>query len=215
MNIIWNGLGCFSLTGKPISGDVTLITDPYDKTTGLRVPRTLKSSIVVQSHDAPEANNLAAVSPEDGKKPFEVTHAGEYEIQGIFVTGINAPKKSGVDHFIFRIDIEDLAIGFLGALDRTLSDKELAKLGNIDVLIIPVGGGSVLDTDTAADVVQQVEPRIVIPSHFMIPGLKTKLGDVEKFCKELSCAREDSNKIKITKSSLPADEIEIIVPLKV
>jgi len=190
------------------------VTDPYDKTTGLRVPRSLKSSIVVQSHDAPEANNLTAVAPEDGKRPFEVIHAGEYEVQGIFVTGVNVPKKDGTEHTIYRIGIEGLNIGYLGALDRKLKDGELAKLGNIDVLIIPVGGDSVLDTDTASDVVQQIEPRIVIPSHFKIPGLKAKLGDVEKFCKELACAREDSTKIKITKSSLPADEIQIIVPTK-
>ncbi|MCH8049171.1 MBL fold metallo-hydrolase [Patescibacteria group bacterium] len=214
MTITWNGLGSFSIVGKPISGDVSLITDPYQNTTGLRFPRTLNASIVIQSHDDPVANNLAAVAGEDKSKPFQITHAGEYEIQGIFVNGVRAPKKDGTEHTLYRIGVEGINIGFLGALDRKLTDTELEGLGNIDVLILPVGGGPVGAKEIASEVVQQVEPRLVIPSHFNIPGLKKKLEDVKAFCKELSCASEEAHKIKITKSSLPVDEVQIIVPTR-
>ena len=211
MQISWNGLSSFVIQGKPIQGEVVLVTDPYQNSVGLRFPRTLSAATVVQSHDADEANNTDAVAGDDKKKPFLVHHAGEYEVQGIFVTGIKASKKDGTDHSIFRIRLEDISIGFLGAIDRKLNDKELELLGDIDILIVPVGGGTVLDKDTAAEVVNQVEPRMVIPSYFDVSGLKNKLDDVESFCKEVSCPREDINKLKITKSTLPQEDLEVRV----
>lgn len=214
MQITWNGLGSFAITGKPIQGDVTLVTDAYQNSTGLRFPRTLTGSIVVQSHDGDLASNTSAIGDEGKIKPFAVTHAGEFEVRGIFVTGIRAPKKDGTEHTIYRIGLEGMKIAFLGALDRKLTDKELAALGDIDILIVPVGGGSVMDKDTASDVVSQVEPRLVIPSHFKVQGLKEKFADVKPFCDELACPTEESKKIKLTKSGLPQEDIQIIVPAK-
>lgn len=211
MQIIWNGLGNFVISGKPIQGDVTITTDPYEDTTGLRFPRTIEASIIAQSHKGPFAKNTKAVMNEEKKKPFLVDHAGEFEVQGVFVTGVRAPKKDGSDHTIYRMMMEDMNIAFLGALDRALTDKEIAGLGNIDILIVPVGGGDVMGKDTANEVVAQVEPRLVIPSYHTVPGLKSQLEDVEGFCKELACPREDMNKLKITKSGLPSEDVRIVV----
>lgn len=211
MQISWNGLSSFVIKGKTTLGEVSLVTDPYDNSVGLRFPRTLTSAIVVQSHDAPEANNVSAVPGEEGETPFFVHHAGEYEVQGIFVTGVQAKKKDGTPHSIYRIRLEDVKIGFLGALDRELTDREIEALGEIDVLIVPIGGGKVLDKDEASDLVSQIEPRLVIPSYYDVSGLKQKLDKVEGFCKELACPREDINKLKITRSSLPVDEINVRV----
>lgn len=211
MQISWNGLGSFTVTGKPIEGDVTLVTDPYQNSTGLRFPRALSASIVVSSHDGPMANNATSVGGEEKKQPFIINHAGEYEVQGIFVTGVSAPKKDKTDHTIYRFGLEGIRIGFLGALDRKLTDKEIEALGNIDVLILPVGGASVLSKDVANELVAQIEPRLVIPSHFKTQGLKEKFEDVEGFCKELACPKSEEKKFKLTKSSLPTDDIKIVV----
>jgi hypothetical protein len=211
MQISWNGLGSFTITGKPIEGDITLVTDPYQNSTGLRFPRTLSASIVVSSHDGVMANSVASVAGEEKKKPFVVDHAGEYEVQGIFVTGLRAPKKDKTEHTIYRFGLEDIRIGFLGAIDRKLSDKEVEALGSIDVLILPVGGGGVLSKDEASELVAQIEPRLVIPSHFNVQGLKEKLEDVEGFCKEVACPKSEEKKLKITKSSLPAEDMQIVV----
>lgn len=210
MNISWNGLGSFTITGKPLAGEVTLVTDPFDNSTGLRFSRTLKAAVVVQSHEAEVANNIDAVSGEE-KDPFIITHAGEYEVKGIFVTGISAPKKDGTAHTVYRIVLEEIVIGFLGSLDRALTDAELEKLGNIDILLTPAGGAQVLDAKKAAEVVSQVEPRVVIPSYVHVKGVKEKFSDAEGVCKELACAREDVNKFKIKKSGLPSDDMKIVV----
>ena len=214
MDITWHGLGSFSFSGKPVSGEVTLVTDPFEGGEGLRYPRTLSAALVVQSHEGKDAGNAEAISGMDKKQPFVVHHAGEYEVQGVFVTGIRAPKKDGSEHTIYRIIFEGIKIGFLGALDRTLTDTELERLGDIDVLIVPVGGGEVLNKDGAQDVVNQVEPRLVVPSYFHVSGSTRTLEGADAFCKELACPREDSNKLKITKSSLPEDDVKVAVLAK-
>lgn len=207
MQISWNGLGSFVIQGKPVQGEVALVTDPFENSVGIRFPRTLTAAIVVQSHDAPEANNVKAVSGEKKKKPFIITHAGEYEVSGIFVTGIDAPKKDGTAHTIYRIRLEEMVIAFLGAIDRKLKDEEIEALGDVDILMVPVGGKDVLDKSTAAEVVAQVQPRMIVPSYFEVKGLKKKLDSVEGFCKEVACPYEDVNKLKVTKRDLPDEDV--------
>ena len=212
MKISWNGLGSVTITGKPVEGEVTLVTNPYQNETGLRFARTLKASVVVSSHDAPEANNIEAVAGEgQNTKPFAVRYAGEYEVRGIFVTGISAPLKDKTPHTIYRFDLEGMAVGFLGALDRPLTDSEVEKLGSIDILLVPSGGGDVLDAKDAAAVVSQVEPRMVIPTYVHAKGMKKKVSDAEGICKELACAREDVNTLKLKKSALPVEDMQIAV----
>lgn len=211
MQVNWNGLSSFTIKGKPIQGEVTLVTDPYESSTGLRFPRSLAAGLVVESHDAPEASNSDAINEEGEGKTFVVRHAGEYEVKGIFVTGISASKKDGTAHSIYCIDLEGMSVAFLGALDRKLSDAEVAALGPIDILIVPAGGGTVLDAKGAAEVVAQVEPRIVIPSYVNVKGLKAKLASADGICKELAGPREDLNKLKITKTGLPAEDMKIVV----
>lgn len=212
MKISWNGLGSVTITGKPVEGEVTLVTNPYRNNTGLRFPRTLKASIVVSSHEGPEADNVEAVAGEgQARQPFVVRYAGEYEVRGIFVTGISAPLKDKAPHTMYRFDLEGVAIGFLGALDRPLSDKEIEQLGSIDVLLVPSGGGSVLDAKGASEVVSQVEPRMVIPTYIHAKGMKKQVSDAEGICKELACAREDVNTLKLKKSALPAEDMQIVV----
>lgn len=202
MQITWNGLGSFSITAKPAQGDVTLVTDPFHDEGKMKLPRSLAASLVVVSHDQKESNNTTAVAGEGKSRPFIVDHPGEYEVQGAFVYGIRAPKKDGTEHTIYLISVEDIRIAFLGAIDRMLTDEEMKRLGTVDVLIVPVDGGNVLSNEQANELVASIEPRMVIPSY---------ASDVEKFCQELACPRENAGKLKITKSSLPQDEIRVAV----
>lgn len=211
MQIIWNGLGSFTITAKPASEEVTVVTDPFENEVGLKFPRSLAAALVVSSHDAIEANNTAAIEAEHDQKPFVITHGGEFEVKGVFVRGIYAPRKDGSAHTIYRIDAEDISIGFLGAIDRALTESEVEALGTIDVLMVPVGGGTVISKDQASDLVSQIEPRLVIPCYFEVEGLKTAFGSVEPFCRDLACPREDVTKLKLTKVGLPSEEIRIAV----
>ncbi len=186
--------------------------DPYQSTTGLRFPRTLEGQIVLMTHDEDDANNLAAVAGH----PYVVDLPGEFEVKDVFIFGIRAPLKRGdkhgpIEHRIFRIEAEGMHIAHLGALDRELTDEELRLLSNIDILMIPVGGGRVMRSKVALEVIAQVEPRVVIPMSYHLQGVKEALGTVGEFCKDLGTTRcEEVNKFKITKKDLPEEDMLVV-----
>jgi L-ascorbate metabolism protein UlaG (beta-lactamase superfamily) len=160
--------------------------------------------MIVRSHDGKDTDNVSAVSaehPETRRTPFVIDHAGEFEISGLFVTGIYAPKKDGSTHAIYRFDAEGLRVGFLGALDRPLKTNEVEALGPIDILLVPSGGQDVLTAAQAAEVVAQIEPRQVIPAYVGSGSYST----AESLQKALGCPSQSVNKLKIGKTNLPED----------
>jgi L-ascorbate metabolism protein UlaG (beta-lactamase superfamily) len=213
MNISWHGLSCFEISTKGMSGEATLVIDPYQNSTGLRFPRTLEAQAVAVTHEAEHANNVESVLG----NPFVIRHPGEYEVKGMFLYGIRAPraqesKEEPKENIIYRLEIEGMSLAHLGSLDRELTDEELEHLKNIDVLMLPVGGGRVMTSRVAASVMAQVEPRLVIPMTHAIANVKEKLASVDDFCKEMGlCQREETTKLKLTRKDLPEEETKIVV----
>lgn len=210
MNITWHGLSCFEITTKTPAGEVTLVTDPYTNETGLRFPRTLEADLVAVSHDESDANNVEAVQG----KPFVVNMSGEFEVKNIFVYSIHAPlaEKEMKNHQVFKISCEGMSLVHLGALNRALTDEELKQLGNVDLLMIPVGGGRVLSPKSATEVIEQIEPRVVIPMTHATHGLREPLGKVDAFCKAVGvCQRETTSKYKISKGGLPEEDMLVVI----
>ncbi|MBI5369789.1 MBL fold metallo-hydrolase [Candidatus Uhrbacteria bacterium] len=207
MQISWLGLSAFEMTTKNASGEVVLVTDPYDGQTGLRLPRTLEAQMTLVSHDEPDANNVSAITG----SPHIIDIPGEFEIRGVFVFGIGATLKRGILNIIYRIETEGMHLAHLGALDRELTDEELKRLSNIDILMVPVGGAGVLSPSSAAEVIAQVEPRVVIPMTHHLPSLKTRYETVDAFCKQMGvCRKEDMNKYKVTRKDLPEEDMLIV-----
>ena len=142
MDITWYGHACFRLKDRTTS----VVTDPYDKTLGLPLPRP-KADIVTISHATPHHNYTAGVKGE-----FKVVEGpGEYEIGGIFITGIHlaAPKKeshdSAAQNNIYVIYLEDIAVCHLGDLPHVPTQNQVEDLGSIDILMVPVGGQNALN----------------------------------------------------------------------
>ena len=208
MEITWYGHACFRLKDR----NTSVITDPYDKTLGLSLPRP-KADIVTISHASPHHNYVAGVKGE-----FKVVDGpGEYEIGGVFITGIHltAPKKKSDDEAaqnnIYVIYIEDIAVCHLGDLSHVPTQNQVEDLGSIEVLMVPVGGQNALNAAQAAGVISLIEPYIVIPMHYHLPDLTIKLDPVEKFLKEMGLAKADTvDTLKLTKSSLP-EETQIVL----
>lgn len=212
MDINWHGLSCFEIKTSTPNGDVVVVTDPFQNSTGLRFPRTLQAEVVLTSHDDEDANNKGAIVGD----PYHIDMPGEFEVKDVFVFAVDAPlkregKKGPVPHHIFRIESEEIHLAHLGALDRELTDDELRQLQNIDILMIPVGGERVMTPQIAAEVISQIEPRIVIPMTYDLPSLKEKLGSVDAFCKEFgACRREEVSKYKIKQKDLPEEDMLIV-----
>ncbi|HLD21179.1 MAG TPA: MBL fold metallo-hydrolase [Patescibacteria group bacterium] len=212
MQISWNGFSSFEIITKTSSGDVRLVTDPYQNSTGLRFPRTLEAEILLESHDEEDANNREAVVG----SPYIIDLPGEFEVRSVFVFGVSAvlkreEKGRKIQNLLFRIETEGMRLAHLGALDRPLTDEELQKLENIDILMIPVGGGRYMDPSIASEVISQIEPRVVIPMTHALPSMKEPLSSIDDFCKAFgTCRREDMNKYKVTRKDLPEEDMVII-----
>lgn len=208
MYITWLGQSCFKIQGK----EVTIATDPYDPATGLKLSR-MTADIVTVSHDHYDHNYVAAISG----NPFVINTPGEYEVKRVFIYGIPSwhDNKEGEErgaNTIFLFEFEELKIAHLGDLGHSLSDEQLEKLEAVDILMIPVGGVYTLSAKEAAHVISQIEPRVVIPMHYKIPGLKVNIDGLDKFSKEMGAKKaEPLDKLRITKKDLPAEETRIII----
>lgn len=211
MIITYIGHSCFKLQDKVGPDGLTLTTDPYDKSIGLKVPN-FETDIVTVSHDHYDHNNVKALRGE----PFVVNCAGEYDYKGIGVHGVESyhdghEGKDRGSNVIYRIEMDDISVSHLGDLGHVLNDKQLDLLVGTDILLIPVGGKYTIDAKKAVEVVSQVEPRIVIPMHYKAPNLKLDIDGVDKFIKELGLKPTEEEKLKIAKKDLPQEDMELVV----
>jgi len=210
MQIYWQGYSSIRIESKQGDTSCILMTDPFENEAAIRFPRTIEPDVLLCSNQDRKMFNLEGVAG----TPFVISDPGEYEIRGVFINGIQDPKigNTPLRPVIYRIEVEDMTVVFLGQLKRQLSDTELDALGNVDILILPVGGDGAMDAKMAANIISTVEPRIVIPIYYHVPGLKTKLGTVEQFCSAIgACQRQNVNKLKITKKELPAEDLLVVV----
>jgi L-ascorbate metabolism protein UlaG (beta-lactamase superfamily) len=181
LDVTWLGHGCFRLRGKSAS----VVTDPYPPTLGPKLAK-LEANLVTVSHQHQNHCYLQAV----GKEPYVVDGPGEYEAAGVHVIGVPTfhDNDSGATYgrnTVYVIEVDDVRVCHLGDLGHKLGDDALETISNLDVLLVPVGGGTSLDAARAAEVVRQVEPRYVVPMHYALPAVKKELAPVERFLKEM------------------------------
>lgn len=212
MQITWYGQSCFRIQAKTPTGDVSIVIDPYDKV-GLKLPR-LTADILCVTHDHFDHANVKAVSGE----PFVITGPGEYECRGIAITGTLAPhdKSAGSERgmvTMYSLAIEGMTVVHVGDLGTTeLSEQQVEAIDEPDLLLVPVGGVYTIDGKEAASLVSTLEPRIIIPMHYRLPGLTVKLDGVEAFLKHVgNGAGESLDKLKISKKDLPQEETRIVL----
>ncbi len=210
MQIFWQGYSSVRIETKQGEESCMIMTDPYQNEASMRLPRTALPDVLLLSNQDLKRFNVDGVAG----KPFIINEPGEYEVRGVFVYGIQDPVvDSGKNRpVIYRIEAEDMVIAFLGGVNRQLTDHEIERLGNVDILILPVGGGDVLDAKAASKAMSAIEPRIVVPIHYNVSGIKTKLDTVDQFCNALGvCKRENVNKLKISNKDLPAEDVLVTV----
>jgi L-ascorbate metabolism protein UlaG (beta-lactamase superfamily) len=206
MELTWLGHSCFRLRGK----DATVITDPPAPSTGYSTGR-LSADIVTVSHQHPGHSHVSAVSG----NPKVVDGPGEYEIKQTLISGVqtyhdNERGKRLGRNTVYLITLDDIHICHLGDLGDTLESRAQEALDGCDVLLVPVGGGNALNAERAAQVIAQLEPKIVIPMHYATSAYKgtpnePPLEGVERFCREMGVEPpEPVARLTITQASLPA-----------
>jgi len=207
VELTWYGMSCFRMVER---GLATVVTDPFDSSVGLPAPK-LKADIVTVSHDAPGHNNLAAVK---GERRV-IQGPGEYEIGGVFVTGIamNAPAKGNGarPNTLYVFDFDGLTVVHLGDLAFVPSQPQIEDLGTVDVALVPVGGGSALNPAQAAEVISLIEPKLVVPMHYKSGKETLKLGPASRFLSEMGInSLEPIDVLKVTKGAL-SEETQVVL----
>jgi len=211
MEIGWHGYSCFRLTER---NSASIVTDPFDKSIGLTAPR-LKADVVTISHEAPGHSNSDIV-----KGARTITGPGEYEIGGVFITGVNTSStkpETDSETFVntaYVIDYESTSVCHLGDINTIPSQTQIEALGTIDVLLIPVGGGKGLNAAQAAEIISLIEPSIVVPMHYRIGNIKVTLDPLSRFLKEMGLSKINPEpNLKVVKSSLPEEtQVRVLDP---
>ncbi len=209
MTITWYGQSCFKVETR----GVTLAIDPFSKDIGLTPPR-FQADIVLVTHQHPDHANVGAIPGQ----PFVISGPGEYEAKDIAIRGVSTfhdtsqGKERGLNT-AYVIEAEDLVIAHLGDFgEQVMREETVEELGTVDILMIPVGGTYTIDGETAAKIVNQIEPRLVIPMHYELPELKFKLLGVQQFLKAYRASSQaPQEKLVLKKKDLAEDETRIVV----
>jgi L-ascorbate metabolism protein UlaG (beta-lactamase superfamily) len=208
MYITWYGLSCLKIESKTKISELTIVTDPFDpKKTGLKLPRAFQANVVCQSRREEGVRDIMA-NPKEGEI-FYIDSAGEFEKSGVFFNGIRINHEP---HLIYNIEVEDLRVFYCGLLHRLPTEKEIENIESVDVLFVPVGGKGVLSSKDAAELVSELEPRVVIPTYYKLAGLKESLDGVEPFLKLMGAKTVEAvPKLRIVKKELPEEETRVLL----
>jgi L-ascorbate metabolism protein UlaG (beta-lactamase superfamily) len=195
-----------------------IITDPYKPGCfdgGIQYGKiTEEADIVTISHDHDDHNNTDI----NGNPTFVRTSADQ-EVKGIQINGIDvyhdtSEGKERGGNRIFNMKVDDLNIVHLGDLGHDLSVQDAERIGNVDVLLVPVGGFFTIDANAAEKVINTLKPKIIIPMHFKTDKCGFPIAPVTEFTQNKEVKKVDGE-IEIRKADLPtAPTIYVLSPTK-
>jgi len=211
MTITWYGHSCFKIANQ--GGRLIIITDPFNKNIGLNPPRG-SADIVTVSHEHSDHNNAKTISG----KPFIINSPGEYEVKGVGIIGCSSfhdleqGKERGLNT-IYLMKVDRIRLCHLGDLGQEqLTDEQLEAIGHVDILMVPVGGVATIGARKAVKTIKQLEPYVVIPMHYKVPGLKLDLKNLEEFLKEMGLDKQKPvDKLTFKKKDLINKTMEVVV----
>ncbi len=211
MEITWHGHSCFRINER---GMAAVVTDPYDPQVVGFDPGKLRAEVVTVSCNKPAHNYTKAIRG----SAFEITGPGEYEVGGVFITGVRingSKKKKGEDdnrNTIYVIDYNGLKIAHLGELNNVPTQTEVEGLGEVNITLVPVGGKTSLNAAKAAEVISLLEPSIVIPMHYKVKDSVMPLDSLSKFLKEMGLTEvETEESLKLTSTNVLPEETRVVV----
>jgi L-ascorbate metabolism protein UlaG (beta-lactamase superfamily) len=206
LQIRWHGHSCFE-----IKDDITLVTDPHDgKSIGIPAPN-IEGDIILVSHDHYDHNSVKTVEKIGSKV---VRDERKRNIYNVVIRGIKTYHDENFgdsrgENIIFKFFIDDINFCHLGDLGHILEEDIAEKIGDVDILFIPVGGNFTIDANYAWKIVNLIKPSIIIPMHYKIGGLSLPIDTLDKFL-ETSIFKilKVGNEIDFEKADIP-NESEI------
>ena len=213
MDITWLGHACFRLRGR----DVTILTDPYEGDDWGYPPLAATADVVTISNEHPHHAGLSGVSG----TPRVLRGPGEYEIGGALIWGVRTPRRSSQDgltstrNTAYVIQLEELTICHLGDLaEGSLSAEQLTRLKDSAVLLVPIGGHCTINAAQAAQVIAQIEPKLIVPMHYATDETRGRLDldDISRFCREMGASDAAPRpRLSVTATSLPNEPTVVLL----
>ena len=209
MHLSWLGLSSFKMETK----DAVLVMDPYSPKVSSKPLRAKADLVTISQFGEPAHGHIDAIQGE----PFVIDHPGEFELKGIYIQGAEVPMKDAKKtSTVFWFDVEGMRVAHLGNLETIPSPDVMEKMDGmeVDILIVPVGGNG-LELKQVMKLVNDIEPRIVIPMHYAQEGVNvgTKLNPVSAFMKEMGASNvKPVDRILFKKKDLPsAEDTQVIL----
>jgi len=194
------GHSCFRIKGS----QAVVLADPFPPDLGYSLGKPA-ANIVTVSHQHPSHSYIQGI----GNEPRIIKGPGEYEISGVLIIGVatfhdaEGGSKRG-KNTVYLMEMDGISVCHLGDLGHVLTSEQVEEIGDVDVLLLPVGGVSTIGASMAAEVIRQLEPKAVVPMHYKTPAISRELDPVEKFLKEMGMEQVESRpKLSLTKSNLP------------
>lgn len=205
MDIQYNGANCVRITTKKAN----IVVDDTLSDLGLKPAAKDTDTILYTAVD----------EKPPVKAKLNINQPGEYEVADTSIIGIPARQYKDEDKVpkgtIFKLENEDVKVAIIGNSSPDLTDAQLEALGEIDVLVIPVGGNNTLSGADALKIVKKIEPYVVIPTYYADKGIKYKepQASLEDALKELAMEpAETVQRLKLKASNFnEGDAIKLIV----
>jgi len=190
-----------------------IYVDPFDEAIGIAPPANLEGDLVLVTHNHHDHNNPGVFK----NVGMTINTPGEYSVGGADIKGLSTfhDEREGGErgpNVVYIIEAEDIRLVHLGDLGHLPTEAQIQKIDGVDVLMIPVGGIYTVSPKDAVKIIKQLEPKVVIPMHYKIPGYQGELGDLDAFCKEMGiCAAEPLRKLSLKAGGLMGRELEVAV----
>lgn len=202
MKIKWFGQSCFMITAE---NGTKVVTDPYANMLGYKLPE-IEASIVTISHNHKDHNNINAV-----KGSFEhIQGSGGFSKDGIKIKGVETfhDKVSGAmrgKNTVYNFNIDGINVCHCGDLGHILSSNQIEDIGNVDILLLPIGGLATINAANAVKVAKQLNPTIIIPMHYRTKALGLLgyiFGSVDKFISISGMLAKEYKELELSKASI-------------
>ena len=206
MEIAWLGHSCFRLR----TNDLVVITDPFPDSIGLHMGGA-RGLLVTVSHQHDNHSYWQGV----GGNPRVLRGPGEYELSGIYITGVMTPRSTNDPedkrNTAYLIEMENLRLCHLGDVSSPLSTRQIEELAPVDILFVPSGGVCTVEVPQAIGLMQSLEPKVVIPMHYGLADLRVGLGGLDVLLKEMGLRDvQPQARLNISASGLP-QEMQVVV----
>ena len=209
MRIKWLGHSCFKISSK---NGTRIVTDPFDDNLGYRIP-SVETDIVTVSHGHYDHNFVDCLNGS-----FEVIDkVGDFNVKGIPIRGIHTfhdeeegAKRGG--NIVYTFVVDDIKICHLGDLGHLLTPSQLEMIGDVDVLLIPVGGVYTIAAPQAVEVINQLRPAVVVPMHYKTKSLRINIDPVDGFEQLMGSAERPTQQVvEINKDELDKDNLKVYI----